>query len=286
MIKIPSNDIDSRELVSKINAECEKSDRLTVAKLNTISKPYKQDYKSKLMMEKYSLLPIYPQQLTPAQTALQRMSEKQLDFEIQAVNTIRPPDIEYTQKSQPLVPVDTPLSIIRKHIPRQSDIDKTVKSIETCMIHGLELPIHAQDLIKAYQTAHFRDIYHYITDRKLPSGSKAQNCIRAEALNYLVVNNFLFRIDTRKDKDRDKGNLFLLVTPENYEPIIFNTYHDSLLAGHQGQFRTAVTIRQKFFIHNLMNKVKRYVEECHICLKTKPKYMKNRPVYGQICKIY
>ena len=43
------------------------------------------------MTEKYSLLPINPQQLTPAQTALQRMSEKHLDFEIQAVNTIRPP---------------------------------------------------------------------------------------------------------------------------------------------------------------------------------------------------
>ena len=49
------------------------------------------------MMEKYSLLPINPQQLTPAQTALQRMSEKHPDFEIQAVNTIRPPDIEYIQ---------------------------------------------------------------------------------------------------------------------------------------------------------------------------------------------
>ena len=96
MIKIPSNDIVSRELVSKINAECEKSDRLTVAKLNAVSKPYKQDYKSKLVMEKYSLLPINSQQLTPAQTALQRMSEKHLDFEIQAANTIRPPDIEYT----------------------------------------------------------------------------------------------------------------------------------------------------------------------------------------------
>ena len=55
------------------------------------------------------------------------MSEKHLDFEIQAVNTNRPPDIEYTQKSQPLVPIDTPLLIIRKHIPRQSDIDKIVK---------------------------------------------------------------------------------------------------------------------------------------------------------------
>ena len=282
-IKIPSNDIASRELVSKINAECEKSDRLTVGKLHTVSEAYQHDYKSKLMMEKYSLLPINPQQLTPAQTALQRMSEKHPDFEIQSVNTIRTPDIKYAQKSQPLVPVDTPLSIIRKHIPRQSDIDKIVKSIETRVIHGLELPIQAQDLIKAYQTlAHFQDIYHYITDGKLPSCSKAQNCIRAEALNYVVVNNFLFRIDTQKDKDRDKGNLFLLVIPEKYKPIIFNTYHDSLLAGHQGPFRTAMTIRQKSFIHKLMNKVKRYIEACHICLKTKSKYMKNRPEYGWI----
>ena len=113
-------------------------------------------------------------------------------------------------------------------------------------------------------------------------GTKAQNCIHAEALNYIVVNNSLFRIDTEKDKDRDKGNLFLLVIPEKYKPIILHIYHDSLPAGHQGPYRTTMTITQKFFIHNLMNKVKRYVEACHICLKTKPKYKKNRPVYSRI----
>ena len=31
-----------------------------------------------------------------------------------------------------------------------------------------------------------------------------------------------------------------------------------------------------------MNKVKRYTEVCHMCLKTKPKYRKNRPMYGRI----
>ena len=243
----------------------------------------KQDHKSKLMTEKYSLLPLNPQQLTPVQTAIQRMSEKHLDFEIEPVNTIRPPEIEYTQTPQALVPIDTPLSIIRKHIPRQSDIDKIVRNIETHVIHSLELPTQAQDLIKAYQTStHFHDIYQHITDGKLPSSSKVQNCIRAEALNYVVINNFLFRIDTGKDKDIGKDNLFLLVVPEKYKPVIFNTYHDSSLAGHQGPYHTAMTIRQKFFIHNLMNKVKRYIEAYRICLKTKPKYMKNRPVYGRI----
>ena len=168
---------------------------------------------------------------------------------------------------QALVPIDIPLSIISKHIPRQSDIDKIVKNIETCVIHSLELPIQAQDLVKAYQhSTHFHDIYQYITDGKLPSSVKVQNCIRA--LNYVVINNFLFRIDMQKDRDLDKGNLFLLVIPEKYKPIIFNTYHDSLLAGHQGPYHTVITIRQKFFIHNLMNKVKRFIEACHTCLKT------------------
>ena len=74
----------------------------------------------------------------------------------------------------------------------------------------------------------------------------------------------------------------MLVIPEKYKPIIFNTYRDSLLAGHQGPYRTVMTIRQKFSIHNLMNKVKRYIEAFHTCLKTKPKYMKNRPVYSRI----
>ena len=79
----------------------------------------------------------------------------------------------------------------------------------------------------------------------------------------------------QKDRDLDKANPFLLVIPEKYEPIIFNTYHDSLLARYQGPYHTVMTIRPKFLIHNLMNKVKRFIEACHTCLKTKPKYMKN-----------
>ena len=43
------------------------------------------------MTGKYSLLPLNPQQLTPVQTAIQRMSEKHPDFEIEPVNTIQPP---------------------------------------------------------------------------------------------------------------------------------------------------------------------------------------------------
>ena len=63
-------------MIAEINTEHKKSDRLTVAKLITVKQYNKQDHKSKLMTEKYSLLPLNPQQLTPVQRAIQRMSEK------------------------------------------------------------------------------------------------------------------------------------------------------------------------------------------------------------------
>ena len=147
-------------MIEEINVEWGKSGRLTVAKLNTVNNSTNKTIKSILMIERYSLLPLNPQQLTPVQTAIQRMSEKHPDFEIEPVITIQPLEIKYTQMPQALVPIDTPLSIIRKHIPRQSDIDKIVKNIETHIIHSLELLIQAQDLVKAYQySTHFHDIY-------------------------------------------------------------------------------------------------------------------------------
>ena len=56
-----NNEIVSRQMIDEINAEWEKSDRLTVAKLNAVKQFNKQDHKSKLMTEKYSLLPLNPQ---------------------------------------------------------------------------------------------------------------------------------------------------------------------------------------------------------------------------------
>ena len=83
-----NNEIVTRQMIDEINAEQKKSDRLTVAKLNAVKQFNKQGYKSKLMTEKYSLLPLNSQQLTPVQTAIQSMSEKHPDFEIEPVNTI------------------------------------------------------------------------------------------------------------------------------------------------------------------------------------------------------
>ena len=62
-------------MITEINMEWEKSGRLTVAKLNTVKQFKKQNHISKLMTEKYSLLPLNPQQLTSVQTAIQRIQK-------------------------------------------------------------------------------------------------------------------------------------------------------------------------------------------------------------------
>ena len=67
-------------MIAEINTEWEKSNRLTVAKLNTAKQYNKQDHKSKLMTEKYSLLPLNPQQLTPVQTAIKKDVRKTPGF--------------------------------------------------------------------------------------------------------------------------------------------------------------------------------------------------------------
>ena len=65
-----TSEILSRDLIEHINKKQEKSDRSSVARLDSTVKGNKQNYKSNLMTEN-SLLPPQSYPLTPAQTALQ-----------------------------------------------------------------------------------------------------------------------------------------------------------------------------------------------------------------------
>ena len=198
------------------------------------------------------------------------------------VNTIRAPDKEYYQVAKPILPENTSLSILRRHIPRQSEIDSVINTLKTKVLHTINLPIDTKDMAIEYKKSiRFKDIYLYIGEGKLPSKIPAQKKIRAESLNYVVVNELLFRLDAKNVVDPG-GNQMLLVIPEKYEPNIFNIYHNSLMAGHQGPWKTFITIRKKFFMHNMLNKLKRYIEACHTCLKTKPKSTVKTPQYGRI----
>ena len=62
--------------------------------------------------------------------------------------------------------------------------------------------------------------------------------------------------------------------PEAFEDVVLHMFHDSLLGAHFGTVNTFYTIRDKFYIHNLFDKIQRYVGACEQCQKSnckKPK---------------
>ena len=76
------------------------------------------------------------------------------------------------------------------------------------------------------------------------------------------------------------GTLFTI--PEKYEAHIMNMYHNSLLAMHQGPYKTFLTIQKQFHFLNTLPKLQRYIEACTVCQRSKPKRTIQRPYYRRI----
>ena len=47
-------------------------------------------------------------------------------------------------------------------------------------------------------------------------------------------------------------------------------HHVSLFAGHQGVVKTYLTVKDKFFIPNLMHYLRSFIKGCHICQLARP----------------
>ena len=57
----------------------------------------------------------------------------------------------------------------------------------------------------------------------------------------------------------------VLVIPKTCIDKIIALYHTSLFAGHQGVVKTYLTMKDKFFIPNLMHYLRSFIKRCHIC---------------------
>ena len=76
-----------------------------------------------------------------------------------------------------------------------------------------------------------------------------------------MINGLLFKIAQHKESGKWTHYL-LLVIPEKFEANILNMYHNSLLAMHQGPYRTFLTMRKQFYFSNMLPKIQRYIEAC------------------------
>ena len=207
---------------------------------------------------------------------------KQDQEEMQVVNTIREVPSEMYTPAHLLIPPQDKLSLFRKHIPKQQEIDALLKNLRKWVLHNLMVNLDTKDLIENYtKSLRYRKIYYYIADGRLPGNVITQKKIPGKAANYIVVNGLLFKIAQHKESGK-LMHFLLLVIPEKFETNILNIYHNSLLAMHQGPYRTFLTMRKQFYFPNMLPKIQKYIVACALCQRTKPKNTKQRPYYGCI----
>ena len=200
----------------------------------------------------------------------------------QSLETYRQPEEHLRRQPLPILKDSKELDVFAKHIPKQKEIDEFLKVLKAKVIHSYALPILASEIQRAYQTSPaFKHIYQYITTNMLPSNKRAQRSIITNAENYIVADGLLFRLQETM-RNRHLVRRCLLVIPESHEHIVFHQYHDSLLGAHYGPLNTFYTIRDKYYIHNLFEKVNRYVYSCSECQQQKSKKNKDKYFHPRI----
>ena len=148
-----------------------------------------------------------------------------------------------------------------KFLPKQGDIDRLIAKINKKALRDRNLCVDLRDLKAAYLTSpHFRDIYLYLLQNKLPLGIGAARRLDQNARNYLVLDGLLFKI-----LDDGEGNLdTVLCIPTSKVHILLNAYPSSIVGGHTGITKCYHTISQRFYCPNLAENLRAYITGCHV----------------------
>ena len=94
----------------------------------------------------------------------------------------------------------------------------------------------------------------------MPSKRSSKKKVKTLAENFILLVSLLFKLVTTPEKETA-----LLAIPEICVDKIIALYHMSLFAGHQGVVKTYLTMKDKFFIPNLMHYLRSFIKGCHIC---------------------
>ena len=149
-----------------------------------------------------------------------------------------------------------------KFLPKQGDIDRFITKINKKVLRDTNLCVDLRDLKAAYLTSpHFRDIYLYLLQNRMPLGKGAAKRLDQNARNYLILDGLLFKIP-----DDGEGNLdTVLCIPTSEVHILLNAYHSSLFGGHTGITKCYHSISQRLYCPNLAENLRAYITGCHVC---------------------
>ena len=116
--------------------------------------------------------------------------------------------------------------------------------IQRKVLKATHLPVEVKEIQDGYLSSlHFKDIYLYLAQNKLPTSKAAIRNVEALAEWYILLDLLLFKIAPEEEAA-------VLAVPEVCANKIITSYHSSLFSGHQGVIKIYLTISDKFFMPN------------------------------------
>ena len=128
-------------------------------------------------------------------------------------------------------------------------------------LKGTHLPLTIKEIQAGYlNSPYFKDLYLFLSQNKLLSKRSSIKKVKTPAESFVLLDFLIFKLVMMPDKEAE-----VLAIPEICVDKIIALYHTSLFAGHQGAVKTYLTMRDKFFIPNLMHYLRSFIKGCHIC---------------------
>ena len=79
------------------------------------------------------------------------------------------------------------LKLIQKFLPKQADMDKILKVIQRKVLKGIHLPVEIKENQAGYlNSSHFKNIYPYLSQNKLPTSKASIRKDRTLAERYIL----------------------------------------------------------------------------------------------------
>ena len=165
-------------------------------------------------------------------------------------------DMSYIQEPQELKDLIDTNKLIQKFLPKQMDIDKILDIIKKKVLKGTHLPLTIREIQAGYLNGpYFKDLYLFLSQNKLPSKRSSVKKVETLAESFVLLDSLIFKLVMMPDKESA-----VLAIPEICVDKIIALYHTSLFAGHQGVVKTYLTMRNKFFIPNLMHCLRFFIK--------------------------
>ena len=141
------------------------------------------------------------------------------------------------------------------------DIDKILDIIKRKVLKGTHLTLTIKEIQAGYLSSpYFKDLYLFLSQNKLPSKRSSIKKVKTLAESFVLLDSLIFKLVMMPDKESA-----VLVIPEICVDKIIALYQTSLFAGHQRVVKMYLTMRDTFFILNLMHYLRSFIKGCHVC---------------------